>query len=97
MLNRTVTARRAVLHFNPFVVNIMLENEPQFLAFDPDADVDISARNLPHWFQPGVATFITLRTIDSMPADVLDLWDRQQRDWLLRQVGNALRRPKSTA
>ncbi len=63
----------------------MLENEPQFLAFDPDADVDISARNLPHWFQPGVATFITMRTIDSMPADVLDLWDRQQRDWLLRQ------------
>ena len=45
----------------------MFENFPQFVAFDPQAEVDISARNLPHWFQPGVAIFITMRTLDSMP------------------------------
>jgi putative transposase len=63
----------------------MSENSPQFNAFDPEADVEVSARNLPHWFQPGVAVFITMRTLDSMPRDAIELWDRQQRDWLLRQ------------
>jgi len=63
----------------------MSEDVPQFAAFDPEVEVDVSARNLPHWFQPGVAVFITMRTLDSMPCDVIQLWDRQQRDWLLRQ------------
>jgi putative transposase len=63
----------------------MSDDLPQFNAFDPEADVDVSARFMPHWFQPGVATFITMRTVDSMPREVIELWDRQQRDWLLRQ------------
>lgn len=63
----------------------MPDNAPQFNAFDPEAEVDVSERNMPHWFQPGVAVFITMRTNDSMPKGVLELWDRQLRDWLLRQ------------
>ena len=58
--------------------------QPIFQLFDPDAEVEITARDLPHWFQPGVATFVTFRTFDSMPQSVTDLWHREQIDWLGR-------------
>jgi len=41
-------------------------------------------RNLPHWFQPGVATFITFRTADSLPRAVIARWQAEQKDWLRR-------------
>jgi putative transposase len=44
------------------------------LLFDPDAEVTIVERRLPHWSQPGVICFVTFRTYDSMPADVLNRW-----------------------
>ena len=47
-------------------------------------DLLITVGNLPHWFQPGVTYFITFRTDDSMPADVLELWCRRREDWLQR-------------
>ena len=81
-LHFSLTAGSAVLHF---ARSTMPDELPQFGAFDPEVEVDISARNLPHWFQPGVAVFITMRTLDSMPVEVIEMWDRQQRDWLLRQ------------
>jgi len=59
-------------------------SEPIFRSFDPEADVEYSARNLPHWFQPGVAVFITFRTADSLPKEVLELWRRELLDWLRR-------------
>ena len=55
-----------------------------FQAFDPEAELEISHGHLPHWFQPGVVTFITFRLNDAMPKDVLDLWRKQLRDWLAR-------------
>ena len=45
-----------------------------FALFDPDAEVAISYRNLPHWEQPGKTYFLTFRTIDSLPKAVLDSW-----------------------
>ena len=48
--------------------------ELQFDLFDPEAEVDVSERQLPHWFQPGVITFVTFRTADSIPQSVLQLW-----------------------
>lgn len=42
--------------------------------FDPEAEVSVVERRLPHWSQPGAITFITWRTEDSMPKDVLDQW-----------------------
>lgn len=53
-----------------------------FGVFDRESDVDISVRNLPHWFQPGVAMFITFRTGDSMPRQVIDAWRRELCRWL---------------
>ncbi len=56
--------------------------ELPFDLFDPDAEVDISERQLPHWFQPGVITFVTFRTVDSIPHEVLQLWLEELRIWL---------------
>ncbi len=53
--------------------------------FDPDEDVRVTAGKLPHWFQAGRLYFITFRTDDSLPADVVRLWLRKRADWLLRQ------------
>jgi REP element-mobilizing transposase RayT len=62
-----------------------MSEQPVFRAFDPDADVEITVRDLPHWFQPGVTIFVTFRTFDSMPQSVMDLWHREQIDWLARR------------
>jgi len=55
-----------------------------FAFFDPHEHVRITCRNLPHWFQPGATYFITFRTEDSLPADVVSLWRRRRDDWLRR-------------
>ncbi|XZE55450.1 transposase [Planctomycetaceae bacterium SH139] len=54
-----------------------------FQAFDPDAEVQVSERNLPHWFQPGVALFLTFRTLDSLPREVIVRNERQLAEWLI--------------
>jgi putative transposase len=53
-----------------------------FELFDPDQPLDITHRELPHWYQPGVTYFVTFRTIDSMPREVLDVWYTQRDEWL---------------
>ena len=55
------------------------------MAFNPldrDAEIEFSARNLPHWFQADAATFITFRTADSMPREVVLRWQRELEQWL---------------
>jgi putative transposase len=56
---------------------------PMFGAFDPKAEIAKTERNLPHWFQPEVATFITFRTADSMPAKVVQRWREELCTWLI--------------
>ena len=56
-----------------------------FGVFDKEADVDVDRRFLPHWFQPGVATFITFRTADSMPREVVEKWKTEVREWLAKR------------
>jgi len=53
-----------------------------FNAFDPQSEVERTCRNLPHWFQSGVATFLTFRTADSMPREVIERWEEEQKKWL---------------
>jgi REP element-mobilizing transposase RayT len=55
-----------------------------FEFFDDDLDVRITQGALPHWYQPGVTYFITLRTDDSLPREVGEAWRRQRDDWLAR-------------
>ena len=53
-------------------------------VFDPTADFDIIERKLPHWSQPGTIAFITWRTGDSIPAEVLKRWRAERHTWLFR-------------
>ena len=54
----------------------------RFEFFDPDAGVAITCRYLPHWFQPGATYFVTFRTADSLPAQVMATWVQDRRRWL---------------
>jgi putative transposase len=55
-----------------------------FEFYDRSQDVRITEGDLPHWFQPGVTYFITFRTADSVPVEVLRQWHRHRNDWLQR-------------
>jgi putative transposase len=52
------------------------------LFFDHADEFTIIERRLPHWVQPGVVCFITFRTNDSMPKNVLIRWHREREQWL---------------
>lgn len=53
---------------------------PIFRPFDPNGDVKVYLRNLPHWRQPGATYFVTFRQADSIPKSVLAEWlDIRQR------------------
>lgn len=56
----------------------------QFEFFDPQGETTIHYRRLPHWDQPGVVCFITWRTVDSIPAEVLGRWRVERAVWLRR-------------
>jgi putative transposase len=50
--------------------------------FDPDDQLQITQRKLPHWSQDGVVCFITWRTHDSMPKAVVEKWLAERGSWL---------------
>lgn len=55
----------------------------KFHPLNREAEIQVRARNLPHWSQPGTAIFVTFRTADSMPAEVLQRWQLELEEWLL--------------
>jgi type I restriction enzyme R subunit len=59
-------------------------SEP-FRLFDPNRDVAITERRLPHWAQAGALCFLTWRTWDSIPAAILETWLRERAFWLARR------------
>ena len=64
-----------------------MDEEARNVVFNPldrEAAIDVSARNLPHWFQVGAAIFVTFRTADSLPREVLLRWHRELTEWLER-------------
>ena len=61
-----------------------MKDDVEFGLFDKNAEMIRTQRDLPHWFQPGTLTFVTFRTADSLPQATLQLWYRQQVDWLDR-------------
>ena len=52
--------------------------------FDPKADLSISEHIRPHWSQAGAIVFITFRTHDSIPREVLDRWEKEKQEWIRR-------------
>lgn len=61
-----------------------MSEDVEFGFFDPSGELEISARDLPHWFQPNVAVFLTFRTADSLPREVVRQWENEQRAWLMQ-------------
>jgi putative transposase len=62
------------------------ENMPQrfeLQVFDPKQEIGITQRKLPHWSQAGTICFITWRTWDSIPSDVLEGWLASRAQFLL--------------
>jgi type I restriction enzyme R subunit len=57
-----------------------------FELFDPKGDYSVRRGSLPHWYQPGVTYFVTYRTADSIPSDLLRMWHGRRDQWL-RQHG----------
>jgi type I restriction enzyme R subunit len=53
--------------------------------FDPKSDFFVNDRLRPHWSQTGAIVFVTFRTKDSIPREVLELWDREKNEWLDRR------------
>ncbi len=51
-------------------------------VYDPKAEVSIVERRLPHWSQAGTICFITFRTADSVPEQVLTRWRGERLKWL---------------
>ncbi|MEZ6095448.1 MAG: transposase [Pirellulaceae bacterium] len=72
-------------------------------VFDPQAEVSRSSRNLPHWDQPTALTFVTMRLADSMPREIVRLWQEEIETWLdkhglaNRSVDDILSDPAVTA
>ncbi|WP_404308000.1 transposase [Neorhodopirellula lusitana] len=50
--------------------------------FDPKAPLAISEHSRPHWSQAGAIVFITFRSADSIPRDVLLRWERKKNQWI---------------
>jgi len=55
--------------------------------FDPQAPLAISEHFRPHWSQAGAVVFITFRTADSIPRDVLQRWEREKNAWIVNNAG----------
>ena len=53
--------------------------------FDPKDELLISERIRPHWSQAGAIVFVTFRTHDSIPREVLRRWEREKNDWMRRR------------
>jgi type I restriction enzyme R subunit len=50
--------------------------------FDPQQELAVIERRLPHWSQAGTIAFLTWRTWDSIPSDRLQQWITERNDWL---------------
>ena len=55
---------------------------PVFRPFNPDGEMRVYSRNLPHWRQPGATYFVTIRQDDSIPERVLAEWLDVRQRWL---------------
>jgi len=56
--------------------------------FDPNGQLLIHEHCRPHWSQSGAVVFITFRTNDSIPREVVKRWEQEKHDWF-RQRGIA--------
>ncbi len=58
-----------------------LAEQPEFRPFNPDGEIRVYVRSLPHWRQPWATYFITFRQDDSIPQGVLAEWLDIRERW----------------
>ena len=51
-------------------------------CFDPKGELLVHEHCRPHWSQAGAVVFITFRTHDSIPREVVERWNREKQEWL---------------
>ena len=54
----------------------------EFSFYRPRESIEKSWRFLPHWEQSDVCYFLTFRTMDSIPKEVMQAWLAERRSWL---------------
>ncbi len=57
-------------------------------CFDPKQDHTIAWKRLPHWAQAGTVCFITWRTADSLPKEVIGRLNQRRQEILREQLGS---------
>lgn len=50
--------------------------------FDPTSEWLVAQRCRPHWSQAGAIVFVTFRTQDSIPHEVLERWEFEKQEWM---------------
>lgn len=55
--------------------------QPEFQPFNPEGEMRVYVRNLPHWRQAGATYFVTFRQDDSIPQSVLAEWLDIRERW----------------
>ena len=58
-----------------------LDPPPNFRGFDPQGELTIYQRHLPHWRQKGATYFVTFRLADSLPQSKLAELRRLREEW----------------
>lgn len=58
-----------------------MADEPIFQPFNPNGEMRVYVRSLPHWRQPGATYFATFRQGDSIPERVLAEWLDIRNRW----------------
>jgi REP-associated tyrosine transposase len=53
--------------------------------FNPEDDLLVKDRLRPRWSPDGAVTFLTFRTSDSIPEQVVKAWERDKENWLARR------------
>jgi hypothetical protein len=61
-----------------------MEDDNRFRFFDQDQGFQVRRGHLPHWYQPDATYFVTFRTDDSVPQDLVRAWQAMRADWLCR-------------
>ncbi|MBL8854980.1 MAG: transposase [Planctomycetaceae bacterium] len=62
-----------------------MHNQLKFGLFDSEQVIKAEGHHLPHWFQTGAAIFITFRTEDSLPKNVIEQMQQSLLEWLRGQ------------
>ncbi len=67
--------------------HFFLDPPPEFQGLDPDGEIQLYERNLPHWRQQGATYFVTFRLVDSLPKSKLNEL-KSLRDTLAQELKN---------